>query len=830
MASTSPSQQSDTDAFRSLIGTGNSSATTTSTTSGSNMSNSSNSNIQSSTAKTSGTSSSTFSDPPKRRRPPMLVLNGNKEPFSPSSGTNFSNVNLTSHNKNSATTTTTLSATPSSSVFPSIRTPKDVVLQDLALQCISPGLPSFPSVIRDAMVKSKSIQEEQRKIIAQRMKDNGGNFSQSHVNSDTRMSASSDDDLEADMDKSSDNIKSNTGSISKSSAPSVYAETKAGLNISETTNNDELKDNNASKGTNSLFNAASNASSLNNVNHEAHYTASNAANTKANKSFGDLDSNVAVTIDRTTKSANSSFTLSRPPISRDSQRVSLENGTSGLPKSSSTPKPLNISVDQQQKSAKQIIHSGNIIIEAVPTPTLPSHPKFNRKETSSMKSTTKRAPPPTSIKTAGLDSENPSIRSAPLDRGPAPFSPYSLSQIPGYQAYYLNQALAAQKGGFSANKTSSTTQEQPFAKQAQTTGLNGVSNFMAQPAAKEFTSNAVFQNSNLQVPSATGGARSGNVPSIMSPIYPNAAGTPSTFGYARTPTVLTNPFYYARHPSLSQAQSTPVQHNQPFTSSQRVGFNKSNAVSSALGASVNGLQPGLTSSAASKFYRDPRMVPLYVSGRPTIPPMTASAAHWTGRTFRSHQYNKNDDDSDDDDEDDGRDPEDAALSDDETDQPKSRKSAKRPSSSNDDDDDDENDKDQLDDVEQKAISEEDEQLQSSSVSSVQSKKRKIHHVPSISNIGASAPTAGTTITNGEMYDLASGVSFGGAGSATGAYSNEQPPLSAAFGDFAAQMAANFSSVRKANVANRTREEIEMEALKKQRFLEICSEMWDLMRN
>lgn len=59
----------------------------------------------------------------------------------------------------------------------------------MALQCISPGLPTFPLVIRDAMVKSKSIQEAQRKIIAQRMKDNGGSFSQPLSGSDGKILA-----------------------------------------------------------------------------------------------------------------------------------------------------------------------------------------------------------------------------------------------------------------------------------------------------------------------------------------------------------------------------------------------------------------------------------------------------------------------------------------------------------------------------------------------------------------------------------------------------------------------------------------------------------------
>ena len=117
----------------------------------------------------------------QRHRPPMLNLDSQTSiRTSPNNNTNPSSaslagVNLSHLNRNTATTTTTLSATPSSAIFPALRTPKDIVLQDIAVQCISPALPSFGSSVLDAMARSKTIQEEQRKLIAQRMLDEDEN-------------------------------------------------------------------------------------------------------------------------------------------------------------------------------------------------------------------------------------------------------------------------------------------------------------------------------------------------------------------------------------------------------------------------------------------------------------------------------------------------------------------------------------------------------------------------------------------------------------------------------------------------------------------------------
>lgn len=114
-----------------------------------------------------------------RRRPPMLNLDNQGIKASPMGQTppsaTLGGVNLANINRNTATTTTTLLGTPSSAIFPALRTPKDIVLQDIAVQCISPALPSFGSSVLDAMARSKTIQEEQRKLIAQRMMDEDEN-------------------------------------------------------------------------------------------------------------------------------------------------------------------------------------------------------------------------------------------------------------------------------------------------------------------------------------------------------------------------------------------------------------------------------------------------------------------------------------------------------------------------------------------------------------------------------------------------------------------------------------------------------------------------------
>lgn len=760
-------------------------------------------NLESSTLESSKTTSSSSS---KRHRPPMLVLNGNKDSSSSTPNSNFSNVNLTSLNKNSATTTTTLSATPSSSIFPSIRTPKDVVLQDLALQCISPGLPTFPSVIRDAMVKSKSIQEAQRKIIAQRMKGNGATFSQPFPGSENKHSINSEDDMDIDLDRSTENIKSLSSNSSNSSkSNSFHADSKNEINNQENSDKAEPGSNKLSNSAISLNNAKSNSPSLNNANDETPFSANSAANTNPKKSFNSSEPNIVITASRPSIRINNSFSSSATKNNASFQRSGSDDNAA--PKSSSTPKPINSSID---KPKKQIIQSGNIIIEAVPTPTLPSHPNFTNKESSFMKPTTKRAPPPKGIKVTSFDSENPSIRSAPLYRGPTPFSPYSISKIPGYQAYYLNQALATQKDAQSVTKGS-----QQDKKQAQTTGSNGVSTNIVQHSTKNVFSRNTAQHT------ATNHSVYPHSAAAMSPVYPtHKSANPNSaaaFGYTRTPTIAAPSYYYTRRQTQPHRFATPGQYS---------GMTNTNGItaalsSAALGASVNGLRPGLTSTAASNFYRNPKMVPLYVSGRPTIPPMTASAAHWTGRTFRSHRFNKkssDEDEDDDDDEDDGRDPEDAALSDDEADVPTTKKSGKRPNPSQNDDDDD------LGDVEQRAISEEDERP-------VMNKKRRLRHVSSTSNINNMNQHVGSAsaFTNGEMYDLASRAMTGGSATTNGptAYNtgNSNPYF---------EISGNLNSKPTTNSVNsgsgsKTGEEIRQE-YKKRRFMEICSEMWDLMRS
>lgn len=107
----------------------------------------------------------------QRHRPPMLNLDSQAKPASQHATHSLTGINLSSHNRNSATRTTTLSATPANAVFPALRTPKDIVLQDITLQCISPALPSFGATVYDAMARSKTIQEEQRKLIAQRIQE-----------------------------------------------------------------------------------------------------------------------------------------------------------------------------------------------------------------------------------------------------------------------------------------------------------------------------------------------------------------------------------------------------------------------------------------------------------------------------------------------------------------------------------------------------------------------------------------------------------------------------------------------------------------------------------
>lgn len=145
----------------------------------------------------SAKSSSPASPEPRgRHRPPMLNLDNGTSAGGQSNGTAptptpAAKVNLANITRNTATATTTLlgassngngAATPSSSMYPALRTPKDIVLQDIAVQCISPALPSFGSSVLDVMARSKSIQEEQRRLIAQRRMDDDN---QSHDSSNS---------------------------------------------------------------------------------------------------------------------------------------------------------------------------------------------------------------------------------------------------------------------------------------------------------------------------------------------------------------------------------------------------------------------------------------------------------------------------------------------------------------------------------------------------------------------------------------------------------------------------------------------------------------------
>lgn len=153
----------------------------------------------SSAGKTSPTpTSATAPGGHQRHRPPMLNLGNQAVKTSPSHNppsASLAGVNLSHLNTNTATTTTTVLGAPPSAIFSGLRTPKEVVLQDIALQCISPALPSFGTSVYDAMARSKTIQEEQRKLIAQRILDdddtsrtangtaNGSNGSQSSADS-----------------------------------------------------------------------------------------------------------------------------------------------------------------------------------------------------------------------------------------------------------------------------------------------------------------------------------------------------------------------------------------------------------------------------------------------------------------------------------------------------------------------------------------------------------------------------------------------------------------------------------------------------------------------
>lgn len=233
----------------------------------------------------------------------LCLFWGNQQRLFTPSNTNFANINLASLNRNTATTTTTLSATPSSAIFPSIRTPKDVVLQDLTVQCISPGLPTFPATIRDAMAKSKSIQEAQRKIIAQRMKDNGS-VTGSNI-SEGKPFSGSDDENDIDLEPSSEDIN-NPSKPSKS--PTAHAEPLRTAN-SHANERDETESNKVSNSANSANNANFNSVPSNNANPETsfsttlpnHKTSSRDSPSAANKDSQAADDNVTVTIEHSSK-------------------------------------------------------------------------------------------------------------------------------------------------------------------------------------------------------------------------------------------------------------------------------------------------------------------------------------------------------------------------------------------------------------------------------------------------------------------------------------------------------------------------------------------------
>lgn len=116
-------------------------------------------------------------------------------------------------------------------------------------------------------------------------------------------------------------------------------------------------------------------------------------------------------------------------------------------------------------------------------------------------------------------------------------------------------------------------------------------------------------------------------------------------------------------------------------------------------------------------------------------------------------------------------------------------------------------------MEQKAISEEDERP-------LKAKKRRLKHSSSASNIHSYDKQVNQpTFTNGDMYDLATGVITGAAVPGLGALPQD-PTIFEAVG--------NSNGPR--NTGSKTEEGLQQEELKKQRFLEICSEMWDLMRS
>lgn len=705
----------------------------------------------------------------QRHRPPMLVLDSSQG-SSPNSRGSFSNINLSTLNRNTATTTTTLSATPSSAIFPALRTPKDIVLQDIAVQCISPGLPTFPSSMRDAVAKSKSIQEAQRKIIAQRMK-NGDDTLDTDSSEQANEGNSQSDGRDAGQYSPSPSNK--TTNREESSSPSS---TK---NLNATKDDENSHETSFSMSRNASLKPQNNETTQTDTNGSLNGTANKEGS--SGKDDGDNDDIIEVSI-------------------RPSSDVSSKEKTNNTPNKSMTPKQLDSNKNSSsensnlskksnhssQPSNSQIIVSGDLVIEAIPTPTLPSHPSFNSKKWGSSLKSSKRAPPPSSISVNNF-AKGPSIHSAPLHRAPAPFSPYNISQFPGYQPYIIPNATA--------NKSDST---KPLFMANGTTSVNGAT------------------NGSTGVTTAANGVTANGYSTSLSqaPVYPAAPG---------------GRLYYAR-PQYTAYPTTPL-------------------------VASTGTLPGAGAStlATAPFYRNPHMVPVYVGGQATLSPMTASAASWTGRTYVTNINSKNGNKSNEED-DDGSDPEDAALSDNESNDNKSSKvtePVKRSISGGiaeaEEEDDD------MDDVEQRAIGEDDE------INSRANKKRRLETGPEANGNNVSnkqrhnistPPNRSLSQARPELASLITATVLGNIfgnndNSSASPIANYKTASSGGvtFEDFQhfRNKAAQILNVNKDNNGSNNnnnsdqsspsrQDALKNNQLKKQRFLELCSELWDLTKS
>lgn len=713
------------------------------------------------------------------------------------------------------------------------------MLQDIAVQCISPGLPTFPSSVRDAIAKSNSIQEAQRKIIQQRIKNsNTSGLLDAEGNAipvdEAQEDENGDVDVIIDRDASSSPLpiskKSTLVLITPSSAS--VEKSAAAATSSETAGNES---------TEALQNAADADKS------SSPSQSSSKVNANDNKS-NKADSSIAPSGSSSASSVDSSKSTNNPPLS----------SSSSLSSASKNP---------------NIIVSGDIIIEAIPTPTQPSNPNFARRDMS-MKSGTKRAAPPRNIRVNSSfanEQQHPSIRSAPLNRHPPPFSPYQISQIPGYQAYV---AAAGNPGGASVPSHARTTSSAgtstaataaarnarataaSAAAAAQATNAHGQTVYLGAHAYPSFFPSANSTVAAAVAAAAAGGNTASTVDSANATLYKNAAtpvaGGPSVRNaYFNLPAnnALHSPAYPTNSAAAAAANSAAATRAAYLANAVNrlpVGYQRYAvaATPTANAPAPHVATPSVATHAAAAaaaggayysgygqphYYRDPRAIPVYVSGRPTLPPMTASAAHWTGRTFRSFPRVN---DEDEEEEDDGRDPEDAALSD--NDEADTRKSRKR------DEDDEDND---LDDVEQNAIGEDDERAAAASSGS---KKRVLDDVPESSttttprangqnskkkkvsnNITPLIARAALENTSSpEIYAVE--AMLRAATGATGATYNSATSGGLTYEDF-----RHFrNNVTKSHLGQQhsTEEGIREERLKKQRFLELCSELWDLTRS